>query len=510
MNIAVLFLLGLTALGVILAGCGSETGSMADQSAEVDPHAGHDHGPGEHHDQTATTVAAEHGNESDWCAEHRVPESECTSCHPELIAEFKASGDWCAGHDLPESHCRLCNPGIEFPQEAALHLTEADFEEDEIEISLDFRPNAEICATDNALIQFASVETAQKSGLSVQRVRPTSLAASLEAPAEVVFDEARTTVVTTTVSALVSRWLVTPGAVVAQGQALALLQSPEIAELQAKFLSAYAANQAQEKELTRHQKLAAGDLISDADFERQVALTEQTRAELTSARGLLLAAGMSRADVDELLKHREVSNSFPLRAGIGGLLVERIAQIGELMPAGQAFSILADPSAMWIEARLTEEQLRFVKVGDLLTFTADGRGLDRVGGRVIWVSRFLDPHTRTGTVRAEVIDPEHDLHAGEFGRVHIEMDAGAEAVLVPKDAVQWEGCCNVVFVQETVDRYRPRKVRFMQGEGPYYQVTDGVRPGESVVVDGAFLLKTELKKTSLGSGCCGLEPTSES
>ena len=78
--------------------------------------------------------------------------------------------------------------------------------------------------------------------------------------------------------------------------------------------------------------------------------------------------------------------------------------------------------------------------------------------------------------------------------------------MVPKDAVQWEGCCNVVFVKETIDRYRPRKVVIEDGEGPYYQVVDGLLQGEEVVVDGAFLLKTELKKSSIGAGCCGIEP----
>ncbi|KIG14021.1 putative Co/Zn/Cd efflux system membrane fusion protein [Enhygromyxa salina] len=50
---------------------------------------------------------------SDWCAGHQVPESKCTKCNPELIAEFKAAGDWCAEHGLPESVCPICNPQAE-------------------------------------------------------------------------------------------------------------------------------------------------------------------------------------------------------------------------------------------------------------------------------------------------------------------------------------------------------------------------------------------------------------
>lgn len=52
------------------------------------------------------------GSHEDWCGEHAVPESQCTQCHSELIAAFKATGDWCAEHGLPESHCLKCNPDL--------------------------------------------------------------------------------------------------------------------------------------------------------------------------------------------------------------------------------------------------------------------------------------------------------------------------------------------------------------------------------------------------------------
>jgi hypothetical protein len=64
---------------------------------------------------TAATHApegAKPGSYEDWCGEHAVPESQCTQCHPELIAAFKATGDWCAEHSLPESQCLKCNPNL--------------------------------------------------------------------------------------------------------------------------------------------------------------------------------------------------------------------------------------------------------------------------------------------------------------------------------------------------------------------------------------------------------------
>jgi cobalt-zinc-cadmium efflux system membrane fusion protein len=491
---------------LLLWGCGRSTETLT----ESDPHAGHNHAPGEHEDRDphaghnhppgAHPEAANPGQalasaEDDWCAEHAVPESACTMCHPELREKFQQLGDWCAEHGLPESHCRLCRPELTFPREArVLEETPASVSAG---ISVLLRSNTRECATNNATIQFAQENTAARAGLTAEVARAASREVFLEAPAETVFDETRSMVVATTVPAAVVHWHIEPGEQVVAGQILAEVQSPTIAELQSKLISARAADELQQKEVARHEKLKSRNLVSVSDYDWEVARGEQTRAELESCRGLLLAAGLQSQDLERIMATNRIANTFYLRAPGKGVVVERIARLGELLDPGHPFALLADPQAMWIEARLTEEQLRLVHLGQTVTFASDGYGIHRVGGKVIWVSRFLDPHTRTGTLRAAVADPQHQLRAGEFGRV----------TLVPKTAVQWEGCCNVVFVEEAPGRYRPRKIEFGPGPGPYYQVSSGVVPGERVVVDGAFLLKTELTKTSLGAGCCGLEPT---
>jgi hypothetical protein len=58
------------------------------------------------------TAGVKPGSHEDWCGEHAVPESQCTKCHPELAAAFKATNDWCAEHGLPESHCLKCHPDL--------------------------------------------------------------------------------------------------------------------------------------------------------------------------------------------------------------------------------------------------------------------------------------------------------------------------------------------------------------------------------------------------------------
>ncbi|MEW5924412.1 MAG: efflux RND transporter periplasmic adaptor subunit, partial [Candidatus Zixiibacteriota bacterium] len=244
--------------------------------------------------------------------------------------------------------------------------------------------------------------------------------------------------------------------------------------------AAHARYEVEQKEFDRRRYMKERDLISQAELDNQSLAAEQARAEYTGIKGMLLSAGLSDDEINEAIKHDGSSNQFILCSPADGLVVERIAGLGELANAGTAFAIIADPKSMWIEAHLTENQMKGVEPGDRLTFSSDGNGMDRIGGEIIWVSRFLDSETRMGTVRARVTDPNHRLHAGEFGRAKIVHSADLAVSLVPKNAVQWEGCCNVVFVKETQSRYRPRKVELHDGDGPYYQVTGGLRPGEEV------------------------------
>ena len=114
----------------------------------------------------------------------------------------------------------------------------------------------------------------------------------------------------------------------------------------------------------------------------------------------------------------------------------------------------------------------------------------------------LNRRTRVLRVRAEVENPEGILRAGMFGEAVVHVRERAPRVVVPKEAVQWEGCCNVVFVRRSAQEFVPRKVRLGEEAGRYWVVEEGVEEGETVVTTGSFLLKTEILKGSIGAGCC--------
>lgn len=432
----------------------------------------------------------------DWCAEHRVPESECTKCHPELIETFKTKGDWCNEHQLPESHDRLCHPTLTFPQEPKEPVTA-----EPVQISVFFPPNAKGCATDQAIIRFAGEKTADRIGLKVEPTFPASAELSLDAPAEIVFDDTKLAAVTLAVPATVIRWFVEPGQNVTPNEPLAELQSTEVADVTADYLQARAEEFVAQEQFKRADELRTRQMISSAELEQADNRLRAANSRLLGSEGKLMSLGLSDADIESLAVTQKAGARWKLGAPRGGTILERRAPLGEQMPEGAMLALIGDPAALWIQANVREQDLSMFHTGQRVEFSADGESLTRAEGRIIWVSQYLEPTARTGIVRARVTsDPAH-LRAHLFGRMSLSDRNDTHQLMVSKEAVQWEGCCHIVFVQEAIDRYRPRKVTIARGDNRHYLVTSGLNESDLVVTTGSFLLKTELKKESLGAGC---------
>ena len=63
-----------------------------------------------------------------------------------------------------------------------------------------------------------------------------------------------------------------------------------------------------------------------------------------------------------------------------------------------------------------------------------------------------------------------------------------------------------LFVRHTPTDFQPYKVKLGVEQDSFYLVESGLPAGETIVTEGAFLLKTELLKGSIGAGCCEVDP----
>lgn len=79
-----------------------------------------------------------------------------------------------------------------------------------------------------------------------------------------------------------------------------------------------------------------------------------------------------------------------------------------------------------------------------------------------------------------------------------EVDLGGssrEVLAVPDKALYDVGGKQVVFLRESTTRFMPREVQLGTRVGEYVEVTGGLKPGDAVVVEGGFVLKSEMLKS---------------
>jgi membrane fusion protein (multidrug efflux system) len=105
-------------------------------------------------------------------------------------------------------------------------------------------------------------------------------------------------------------------------------------------------------------------------------------------------------------------------------------------------------------------------------------------GRLIIADRAVDTKTGTLSIVAEFPNPEALLRPGQFGRVRLAATVAENALLVPQKAVTEMQSAKVVFVVGNDKKVALRSITLGQRVGQDYIVTDGVKGGEQIVVEG--------------------------
>jgi membrane fusion protein, heavy metal efflux system len=185
---------------------------------------------------------------------------------------------------------------------------------------------------------------------------------------------------------------------------------------------------------------------------------------------------------------------------------------GEVVDAADTLFRVADTSAMWLILNIPLEQIGMLQLGQAVHFRAASSG-QTISGVLDWISTAADRETRMVKVRAELPNPTGELRDETFGTGQIVLREEAEAIVVPRQAVHGDGCCQIVFVRdrdyfaspESPKVFHVRTVRLGARQGDRQEVIAGLLPGEVVAVGGSDVLRAQLLKNNLGAGCCGNE-----
>ncbi len=350
-------------------------------------------------------------------------------------------------------------------------------------------------------------EAASQVVIRTAPVEERALAAQLATTGQVDFDQTRLAHVSPRIPGRVHRVDAVLGQAVGAGQQLAEIDSIELGQTKAEFLQAKAKEELARKSFERENTLFADRISSEQEVLVAEADLREATAVLHTAEETLHLYGLSQAQVDTLGYDDPQASIYPLRAPFAGTIVERHATLGELVTPERNLFTLADLRRVWIWIDVYQRDLGGVHVDDQARARVDAYPDAVFEGKVSYLSARVDTDTRTVRARLDVANPEGRLRPGMF--VNVELvdphapDGGEtlrKSLVVPEGAVVRDGEDLLVFVATAEHRYERREVRAGRRAGGYVEIAGEVEPGEAVVVEGAFLLKSALSKESLGGG----------
>ena len=344
---------------------------------------------------------------------------------------------------------------------------------------------------------------AQQAELGIQMAPVSSgpVAATVELPGEVVFDQTQLAHVSPRVSGIVRQVNAAEGDEVEAGEVLAVLESRALADAKAEYLSARERLALAEASFNREQRLWERQISAEQDFLDARQALEEARITLRRASQQLEALGVDAQERRDIAASPEASlTRYGLVAPITGTVIERHAVLGETLESQgeQPAFIIADTSTVWINAAIYGEDLARVNAGDSVLIEV-GEGIPAIEETIEFVSPQLGERTRTGRARIVVEDAGERLRPGMFVTVFSTPADALPALRVPVSALQTIEGETVVFRAED-DAFHVQRVQVGSRSSQFAEITSGLTQGATVVTEGAFALKAELQKGEFGDG----------
>ncbi len=247
-------------------------------------------------------------------------------------------------------------------------------------------------------------------------------------------------------------------------------------------------------------KLYDGDLRAQLNkLQVQLALakkTEERQAQLLKIQGIsqqdydisLLQVNSLNADIGIL--QTSIAKTV-VRAPFSGKIGLNKVSPGAYVTPASVLATISQTDQLKLDFTVPEKYVGQINTGELVTFTISGSRKE-FGARVVATETNIMESTRSLTIRAAVIGTDPALIGGTFAKVTLSFDPDPNAILIPTQAI--------------LPQARGKKVILYKGgtaifadvttgtrDSARVQITDGLKPGDTVVISGLLSVRPEAK-----------------
>jgi len=279
-----------------------------------------------------------------------------------------------------------------------------------------------------------------------------------------------------------------------------------LAQAQANLLQAKANLLKAQQDVDRLQPLVSQDAATQQDLDNALAALDANKANVTALTANVdqtrlqtrTNADLAAAQVESsraLLKAAELNLGYAtIAAPVAGRIGDSIVQVGGLVSrgAGQPLTTIVPLDPIWVRFNISDtEYLDYMNsperqqnhVLPVKLYLADGSEFPYTGEIRNNVNQ-LD--TRTGTLEIDCTfpNPKHVLLPGQFARVRVLKQHAKDVLVVPQRAVRETQSMQSVFTVGSDNKVQVRNIVTGDRVGDDWIVTQGLKPGDRVVVEG--------------------------
>ena len=316
--------------------------------------------------------------------------------------------------------------------------------------------------------------TIQNMGIRTEKVKMGSPVKTIRTVGNIIYDETRIYTVNMKFNGWIEKLYVDfEREQVRKGQPLFDIYSPELVTAQEEYLLA----------LEQYRSLGQSGFEQVREAARRLRDASHTRLRYWD---------VSPAQIRRLESSGMVRKTVTVFSPATGVVTKKNAFQGHYVKAGEHQYEIADLSTVWVDVDIYEYELPWVEKGMPAEMELTYIPGKHFKGRVLFIYPYLNPKTRTATLRLEFPNPKGLLKPAMYSNVYLKSEIEEKSLLIPQEAVIDSGVRKVVFVSRGNGKFEPREVELgLEVNDDRYQILNGLSEGEEIVVSAQFMLDSE-------------------
>jgi len=298
----------------------------------------------------------------------------------------------------------------------------------------------------------------------------------------------------TKIGGTVESILVNVGDNIFRGKLLATITSPEIIEIQQKYISTRSLLAYQESEFERQEILNKDKINADKRVE-------EARKDLTDLEARYQSLKMQMEMFNIPLEALDAGTIQPVAgvvSPIAGTVEEMAITIGQYVEPNKPMFKIIDKSNLLLEIRVFEKDVPYVSIGQRVTFSLANLGAEVYEATVISIGKTVEEDARTVKVIASFNNTSKHILPGMFASAEIHTDE-QEVDALPEEAVVGEGTDDAYIyytlspVTDSVYTFTQMRVSTGFSEDGFIQIflKEPMPPDARVVISGSYFVKSE-------------------